>query len=150
MALSVGMIVALAIREQCAQTTPVVKPTPVEYREAAIAVGPPVTQRPPHRSRRAVFPHRALQPYSLPHSSSSHRRCRSRLSMPHNPWPLNLEVHQERLEPLPVIAGPLAPPIEPLQESTYHAVEELLETRAVPVHSVVVVIPPELGVQPRK
>jgi hypothetical protein len=35
MALSVGMIVALAIREQRAQTTPVVKPTPVEYREAA-------------------------------------------------------------------------------------------------------------------
>jgi len=35
MALSVGMIVALAIREQCAQTIPVVKPTPVEYQEAA-------------------------------------------------------------------------------------------------------------------
>ena len=33
-----------------------------------IAVGTPVTRRPPHRSRRAVFPHRAPQPYSLPHS----------------------------------------------------------------------------------
>jgi hypothetical protein len=30
-------------------------------RPAAVAVGTPVTQRPPHRSRRAVFPHRALQ-----------------------------------------------------------------------------------------
>src|SRR6266508_650719 len=102
----------------------------------AIAVGPPVTQRPPHRSRRAVFPHRALQFYSLPHSSSGHCRGLSRLSMPYNPWPLNLEVHKERLEALPVIAGPLAPPIKPLQESTYYAVEELLEARAVPVHSV--------------
>ena len=35
MALSAGMIVALAIREQGAQTIPVVKLTPVEYQEAA-------------------------------------------------------------------------------------------------------------------
>ncbi len=66
--------------------------------------------------------------------------------MPDNPWSLNLEVRKERLEALPVIAGPLAPPIEPLQESTYHAVEELLEARAVPVHSVVIVIPSEFAV----
>src|SRR5262249_51127898 len=33
-----------------------------------IAVGTPVTRRPPPRSRRADFPHRALQPYSLPQS----------------------------------------------------------------------------------
>jgi hypothetical protein len=32
-----------------------------------IAVGLPVTQQPPHRSRRADFSHRALQKYSLPH-----------------------------------------------------------------------------------
>ena len=32
---------------------------------AGIAVGLPVTQQPPHRSRRAVFPHRAFQRYSL-------------------------------------------------------------------------------------
>ncbi len=32
-----------------------------------IEVGPPVTRRPPHESRRAVFPHRALQGCSLPH-----------------------------------------------------------------------------------
>jgi hypothetical protein len=31
-------------------------------RNLAVAVGTPVTRRPPHRSRRAVFPHRALQP----------------------------------------------------------------------------------------
>jgi len=32
-----------------------------------IAVGRPVARAPPHRSRRAVFPHRALQQSSLPH-----------------------------------------------------------------------------------
>jgi hypothetical protein len=32
-----------------------------------IKVGPPVTRRPPHRSRRAVFPHRAPQGCSPPH-----------------------------------------------------------------------------------
>ena len=31
-----------------------------------IAVGLPVTRQPPHRSRRAVFPHRALRRYSPP------------------------------------------------------------------------------------
>ncbi len=70
--------------------------------------------------------------------------------MPYNPWPLNLEVGQESRETLPGIAGPLAPPIEPLQKDTYHAGDELLETRAVPVHSVVVVIPPELAVYLRE
>ena len=34
-------------------------------REPRIAVGTPVAGRPPHRSRRAVFPHRALQCHSL-------------------------------------------------------------------------------------
>jgi hypothetical protein len=66
--------------------------------------------------------------------------------MPHKPWPLKLEVSQERLEALPGIAGSLASPIEPLQEDTYYPVEELLETRAVPVHSVVLVIPVEFAV----
>src|ERR1022692_2855779 len=38
--------------------------------EAAVEVGRPVTRPPPHGSRRAVFPHRALQNCSLPHWSS--------------------------------------------------------------------------------
>ena len=32
-----------------------------------LSSGTPVTRRPPHRSRRAVFPHRALQINSLSH-----------------------------------------------------------------------------------
>ena len=35
-----------------------------------VEVGTPVARRPPHRSRRAVFPHRALQNNSLSHSPS--------------------------------------------------------------------------------
>ena len=35
-----------------------------------VEVGTPVARRPPHRSRRAVFPHRALQINSLSHSPS--------------------------------------------------------------------------------
>jgi len=60
-----------------------------------IEVGPPVTRRPPHGSRRAVFPHRALQGCSLPHEQSAARfaiprsevcmrspACRVRLMLP--------------------------------------------------------------------
>ena len=70
--------------------------------------------------------------------------------MPNDPWWLHLKVLKDSLEALPVVTVPLAPPIEPLQEYTQGAVEELLEARAVAVYSVVVVIPTELGVQPRK
>src|SRR5437660_12023276 len=35
----------------------------------SVEVGTPVARRPPHRSRRAVFPHRALQINSLSHRS---------------------------------------------------------------------------------
>jgi len=39
-----------------------------------IEVGPPVTRRPPHRSRRAVFPHRAPQDCSPPHGGVHRKR----------------------------------------------------------------------------
>ena len=67
--------------------------------------------------------------------------------MLNDPWPLYLEVLQCRLEALPVITVPLAPPIEPLQEDAQRAIEELLEARTVPMHSVVLVIPAEFAVQ---
>ena len=50
---------------------------------SAIAVETLVARRPPHRSRRAVFPHRALQKYSLPHPASSHASRR----LDPDPWP---------------------------------------------------------------
>ena len=37
---------------------------------SSVEVGTPVARRPPHRSRRAVFPHRALQVNSLSHLPS--------------------------------------------------------------------------------
>ena len=40
-------------------------------RSAKIEVGTPVAGRPPHRSRRAVFPHRALHNISLTHLTGS-------------------------------------------------------------------------------
>jgi hypothetical protein len=115
--------------------------------KTAIAVGTPVTRRPPHRSRRAVFPHRALQQDSLPHSSSGPRGCLSPLWIPDDSWPFDFEALQYSHEALPVIAVPLASPVEPLQESTQRAIEELLEARTVPMHSVVLGIPSEFAVQ---
>ena len=41
------------------------------FRFIIVEVGTPVARRPPHRSRRAVFPHRALQPGTL---SIAHRK----------------------------------------------------------------------------
>jgi transposase len=60
-------------------------------RRSIIAVGLPVTQQPPHRSRRAVFPHRALQKYSLPQSSLDQSRL-SHLRPSLDSWPLYLIV----------------------------------------------------------
>jgi len=37
------------------------------YMQKAVTVETPITRHPPHRSRRADFPHRALQKYSLPY-----------------------------------------------------------------------------------
>ena len=67
--------------------------------------------------------------------------------MPNDPWSRYLEVLKYRLEALPVVTVPLASPIEPLQEDAQRAIEELLEARTVPVHSVVMVIPSEFAVQ---
>src|SRR5438552_2426170 len=45
-----------------------------QARSVGIAVGTPVARRPPHRSRRAVFPHRALHHHSLTHDSPGNGR----------------------------------------------------------------------------
>src|SRR5712691_10216559 len=41
-------------------------------RRSTIAVGRPVTRPPPHRSRRAELPHRALRSDALSHAASLH------------------------------------------------------------------------------
>jgi len=47
--------------------------TPPQFciKKKLIAVGLPVTRQPPLRSRRAIFPHRALREYSLPQQDQS-------------------------------------------------------------------------------
>jgi hypothetical protein len=45
-----------------------------------------VTRPPPHRSRRAVFPHRTLQVYSRPPSGRHCRRCHPGPGSPNDPW----------------------------------------------------------------
>src|SRR5712692_2191881 len=116
----------------------------------AIAVGRPVTRPLPHRSRRAVFSHRALQTYSLPHVGLSHQDCLLWPWPPNNPWAFDLEVLEYFCVAVPVVATSLATPIEPLHQDTYGSVKELLQTGSIPVHSVVIVVPTELDIQPLK
>jgi hypothetical protein len=74
----------------------------------AIAVGQPVTRLPPHRSRRAVFPHRALQADSLPQSSLGLRSDPSRFRAPDEARPFDLNVAEQLVEAWPCVASPLA------------------------------------------
>src|SRR2546430_15254684 len=85
---------------------------------AVIAVGRPVTRPPPHRSRRAVFPHRALQEYSLPQSSLGTPSGQSRRRTPDDTWALDPEVVQQGPKPGPGIAPPLTAAIEPSEQDT--------------------------------
>jgi hypothetical protein len=81
---------------------------------AHIAVERSVTQPPPHRSRRAVFPHRALQKYSLPQSSLDQLNL-SRLGLPYNPWLLYPVVLQQLSKAAPVVASSLTSSIQPFE-----------------------------------
>ena len=79
----------------------------------AVAVGTPATRRPPHRSRRAVFPHRALQRYALPQSANSTGEGRVRRRFVGDPWPFNPVALQARLEARPGVAALRTPAVEP-------------------------------------
>ena len=116
----------------------------------AIAVGRPVTRPPPHRSRRAVFSHRALQTYALPHGGLRHQACLLWPWPPHNPWAFDLAVLEDFCGAVPVVATSLATPIAPLHQETYGAVKALLQPGSIPVHSVVIVVPTERDIQPLK
>src|SRR5207247_10059773 len=94
---------------------------PPHFSYVTIAVGPPVTQRPPHRSRRAVFPHRALQQYSLPQVGLSLEGCLPRLGSSNDPWSGNFEALQDCCVALPRVTVALATPVKPLQQNPYGA-----------------------------
>ena len=79
-----------------------------------VEVGTPVARCPPHRSRRAVFPHRALQFNSLSqspgHQTERQQMPRSSpLSLPQVPWPELPRIRQGKC-PLESLGGRLPPP----------------------------------------
>ena len=107
---------------------------------------------PPHRSRRAVFQHRALQKYSLPCRAS---RIECRLpgwnSPPcRDPWPWHLKVVEQIVETLPRETAALAPPVQPFPQSPHRLVEKLLQSAAVARYSIVVIVATELELQLRE
>jgi len=128
---------------QVFQVTPVVQPScpfwsswssgylvppqaPSDPEFIGIEVERRVAPTPPHRFRRAVFPHRALQNHSLPHLQRE-RRNSFHLRRPflNYPWFWNLIPDQRLFEGNPVVASTLAPPIEPFIENPYGYVVEL-------------------------
>ena len=118
-------------------------------RTGAIAVGRPVTRPPPHRSRRAVFSHRALQTDSLPQVGVSHQDGLLWPWPPNHPWAFDLAVLEDVLGAVPVGATSLATPLEPRPQATSGAVKALGQTGRLPVHSVVMVGPTERARPPR-
>jgi hypothetical protein len=109
-----------------------------------------VTRPPPHRSRRAVFSHRALQEYSPPPSGRSLGSCHSGLRSPNDPWSLDAQAREQLFVARPGVTAPLATPVEPCLQDPHGAGEELFEAGEVAVYPVVVVGPPALGMHPRK
>src|SRR3989442_14039529 len=113
-----------------------------------MTVGLPVTRQPPHRSRRAVFPHRALREYSLPHEDSATHDHQAGFGATDDSRSHQCEVLPHRIIAVPSVTRTLTAPIQPLQMQPLQLVKELVQAGVVAVHSVVVVITSELGIQP--
>jgi hypothetical protein len=106
-----------------------------------------VTRPPPHSSRRAVFPHRALQAYSLPQSRLGTPRGHSRRRTPDEVRALNPEVVPQVPNPGPRLAPPLTAAIAPVDQAPPRPGAELRQTGRVPVDARGVVVPAPLSVQ---
>jgi hypothetical protein len=115
--------------------------------ESTIAVGPPVTRLPPHPSRRAVFPHWALQAYARPRSSLGPPHGPSRKRTPDEVRALHPALVPQVLKPGSRRAPPLTAAMEPWAQEPPRTGEALLQTGSVPVDAIVVVVPAPLGVQ---
>ncbi|MCG3157733.1 MAG: hypothetical protein DKINENOH_04369 [bacterium] len=86
----------------------------------AVAVGTTVARRLPRRSRRAVFPHRAHQRYSLPQSSclrcstsllpAGRLACMIQICVSRNKFPLQVSYHRQ---PLRRVGATIDPGIAP-------------------------------------
>ena len=105
-----------------------------------VAVGTSVTHRPPHRSRRAVFPHRAPQRYSLPQSAKREFKLLLTSVNLRNSWTLNLVAVQHRPKMFAVITLLLTSAIQPFPENLHRMAKEFVQALIVPYDTVVVVI----------
>jgi len=114
---------------------------------AGIAVGRPVTRLSPHRSRRVVFSHQALQEYSLPQSGLSPRNSHPRLRSSSDAWLLYLKVVKQFPKAYPIVAPSLTATIESLEQYPHGTVVELVQAGMVAVHAIVVVVATQFGVQ---
>jgi len=106
-----------------------------------------VTRPPPHRSRRAVFPHRALQADSLPPFGRGFHRRLARVRAPDEARPFDLNVAKQLDQTCPRVAPPLAAAIHPLAQDPHGLVEEPLQAGGVAVHAIRAVVTPPFDVQ---
>jgi hypothetical protein len=106
-----------------------------------------VTRPPPHRSRRAVFPHRALQADALPQSGLCAPRDPSPCRAPDEARPFDRNVAEPCDAAGPRGASPRAAAIHPREPGSPGAVEALWQAGIVALHAIVAVVPPPFGVQ---
>jgi len=116
----------------------------------ASAVGTPVTRRPPHSPRRAVFPHRVPRLYSLARKTEPLYK--------HPPLPnfsdtrtRYLHTLQGSRKLLPIEAATLTPsPVEPLECTDDGPVVEAVQRTRVAPNAVILVVPPQPPVESSK
>jgi hypothetical protein len=108
-----------------------------------------VTRRPPHRSRRAVVSHRALQEDSRPPSGRYPGRGQPGLGSPHTPWSRDLKAREPLRVASPGVTAPLATPIAPRRPDPHGAADNLVEAGTVAADPGGVVVPTERGLEPR-
>ena len=105
-----------------------------------------VTQPPPHRSRRAVLPHRALRICSLTHWQTLYKEFQLLT------WVLfsNLRSRYQKLvqqvfESGPVVTQPLTTPVEPFKQYASSPVVKCLQTAVITDNTIIVPVPAVLG-----
>ena len=106
-----------------------------------------MTRPPPHRSRRAVFPHRALQADSRPPFGLGVHSRLARVRAPDEARPFDLKVAKQLAKPCPRVAPPLAAAIQPREQDPHGLVEELLQAGGGAVHAIRAVVTPPFDVQ---
>jgi hypothetical protein len=113
-------------------------------------VGRPVPRPPPHRSRRAVVPHRALQVDALPQSRLGPPSGQSWRRTPDDARALDPApaVVPQGPNPGPRITPPLTAALEPFAQATRRPVEDSHRLAAFPLNAIVVVVPAQLGFNP--